>query len=227
MVSQTLPAIPTAGARSAPTDKSGDFLRKTVKSTSLARDGLYRYDAVGRLRDAQLAASQALSPEIASRPNSPKAYIQWGPLGKAFGGEKSYVVLIDEIDKADLDFPNDLLMELDRRWFTVEETGETISAAHPPIVIITSNNEKELPEAFLRRCLFFYIKFPEKADLIKIINLRFRGVSSRLVEQAVERFLTLRQNMENNRELGGKLISTSELLDWFSALQLEPEEKAL
>ena len=195
-----------------------------VKSTSLARDGLYRYDTVGRLRDAQLAASQILTPET---PNNATAYIQWGPLGESFLSQETNVVLIDEIDKADLDFPNDLLMELDRQWFRVEETGEIITANYPPLVIITSNNEKELPDAFLRRCLFFYIQFPEKEDLIKIINLRFTGTSQRLIEKAIDRFLTLRQRMDNQRELGGKLVSTSELIDWFSVLKLEPEEQAL
>jgi len=195
-----------------------------VKSTSLARDGLYRYDTVGRLRDAQLAASQILTPEM---PNNVTGYIQWGPLGESFRSQETNVVLIDEIDKADLDFPNDLLMELDRQWFRVEETGEIITANYPPLVIITSNNEKELSDAFLRRCLFFYIQFPEKEDLIKIINLRFTGISQRLIEKAIDRFLTLRQKMDNQRELGGKLVSTSELIDWFSVLKLEPEEQAL
>ena len=196
----------------------------TVKSTSLARDGLYRYDTVGRLRDAQLAASQILTQETL---NNVTGYIRWGPLGESFRSQETNVVLIDEIDKADLDFPNDLLMELDRQWFRVEETGEIITANYPPLVIITSNNEKELPDAFLRRCLFFYIQFPEKEDLIKIINLRFTGTSQRLIEKAIDRFLTLRQKMDNQRELGGKLVSTSELIDWFSVLKLEPEEQAL
>ena len=195
-----------------------------VKSTSLARDGLYRYDTVGRLRDAQLAASKILTSE---KPSNATDYIQWGPLGKSFLSQETNVVLIDEIDKADLDFPNDLLMELDQKWFRVEETGDIIRANYPPLVIITSNNEKELSDAFLRRCLFFYIQFPEKEDLIKIINLRFTGTSQRLIEKAIDRFLTLRQRMDNQRELGGKLVSTSELIDWFNVLKLEPEEQAL
>lgn len=200
-----------------------------VKSTSLARDGLYLYDAVGRLRDAQLAANKMLEAEDIPRISEPATYVKWGPLGRAFRSERPTVVLIDEIDKADIDFPNDLLMELDRQWFRVEETGEMVRAAAIPIVFITSNDEKDLPDAFLRRCLFHYIQFPSEEQLIEIINAHFDvpRSSGKLVNRAVERFLMLRSEMQKDKTHAGKRVSTSELLDWFKVLCREPEEEAL
>ncbi|MEH1879213.1 MULTISPECIES: AAA family ATPase [unclassified Nostoc] len=159
-----------------------------VKSTGRARDGLYTYDAVGRLRDAQLAVSNRLTAEQIQRLDNPTTYVNWGPLGRAFQSEQRTVVLIDEIDKADIDFPNDLLLELDQKRFIVEETGQEIEAKVAPIVLITSNDEKDLPDAFLRRCLFHYVEFPSRERLIQIMNALFPKVSEILINQAVERF---------------------------------------
>lgn len=198
-----------------------------VKSTSRARDGLYTYDAVGRLRDAQLAASGQLTGDQRRKLDDPVAYIRWGPLGRAFQSEQRAVVLIDEIDKADIDFPNDLLLELDERQFLVEETGQKVEAAIAPIVFITSNDEKDLPEAFLRRCLFHYVEFPDRDRLIQIIQSRFPTDSEELVKQAVARFLELRDAMRKQKGENGKLVSTSELIDWFELLRRHPEEEVL
>lgn len=199
-----------------------------IKSTSVAREGLYSYDAVARLRDAQLAANNILKQEEIKRISDPATYVRWGQLGNAFRNEKQTVVLIDEIDKADLDFPNDLLMELDRRWFKVEETGEIVQAKVAPIVLITSNDEKDLPDAFLRRCLFHYVEFPkEKKRLIEIINAHFPEPPETLVNQAVKRFLELRDQMQKDKTHAGKMVSTSELIDWFQVLRREPEDEVL
>jgi MoxR-like ATPase len=196
-----------------------------VKSTSRARDGLYTYDAVGRLRDAQLAASNRLSGEQLARIDDPGSYVRWGPLGRSFLQGDRAVVLIDEIDKADIDFPNDLLLELDERRFVVEETGEVVAAKVAPIVIITSNDEKDLPDAFLRRCLFHYVAFPEGDRLVEIMRSLFPTASAALVTQAVARFLTLRGEMQRDKG-AGKKVSTSELIDWFRVLGRYPEEEA-
>jgi MoxR-like ATPase len=196
-----------------------------VKSTSRARDGLYTYDAVGRLRDAQLAASNRLSGEQLARIDDPNSYVRWGPLGRSFLQGDRAVVLIDEIDKADIDFPNDLLLELDERRFVVEETGEVVAANVAPIVIITSNDEKDLPDAFLRRCLFHYVAFPEGDRLVEIMRSLFPTASAALVTQAVARFLTLRGEMQRDKG-AGKKVSTSELIDWFRVLGRYPEEEA-
>ena len=200
-----------------------------VKSTSIARDGLYIYDSVGRLRDAQLAANNMIAKEEIPRISDPSSYVRWGSLGSAFRSNKPTVVLIDEIDKADLDFPNDLLMELDRQWFRVEETGDIVQANPKavPLVIFTSNDEKDLPDAFLRRCLFHYIKFPTDERLTEIINAHFHEPSERLVNRAVERFLSLREQMHKDKTHGGKMVSTSELIDWFKVLLREPEKEVL
>ena len=197
-----------------------------VKSTSRARDGLYTYDAVGRLRDAQLVANHMIKEDI-SQISDPATYVKWGPLGNAFRNNQRTVVLIDEIDKADIDFPNDLLLELDEKRFLVEETGEAIRAKAPPIVFITSNDEKDLPDAFLRRCLFHYIEFPNKQRLIEIIGALFPRSSNVLTDKAVERFLLLRDDMRQNRGIAGKNISTSELVDWFTVLRHYPEDEIL
>ncbi|MEO1377106.1 MAG: MoxR family ATPase [Cyanobacteria bacterium J06635_10] len=201
-----------------------------VKSTSRARDGLYIYDTVSRLRDAQLAAAgRLLKDNDIERINNPASYVQWGPLGRAFQKDKRTVVLIDEIDKADIDFPNDLLQELDELRFTVEETGQEIQAEASPIIFITSNDEKDLPDAFLRRCLFHYVKFPEPERLKSIIHAIFSNPesepSSVLVETVVERFQQLREEMDR----GGarKKVSTSELIDWFKVLRRHPEDEVL
>jgi MoxR-like ATPase len=175
-----------------------------IKSTTKAQQGLYEYDAVSRLRDSQLG-----DPRVSDIGN----YIKRGKLWDAFTAKERPVLLIDEIDKADIEFPNDLLLELDRMEFFVYETGETIRAAQRPIVIITSNNEKELPDAFLRRCFFHYIRFPDSETMRAIIEAHYPGVKKRLVEEALRIFFDL-------REAPGlkKKPSTSELLDWLKLL---------
>ena len=196
----------------------------SVKSTSRARDGLYIYDTIGRLRDAQLAANQNLvTPEALAKFRDPNTYVNWGPLGKAFRGDERAVVLIDEIDKADIDFPNDLLLELDQNEFTVEElpTNNTFEAKYPPIIFITSNDEKELPDAFLRRCLFFYIDFPKRDTLRKIVSRHVSlDLDDPLLSKAVDLFWDLRQRMEAEKQHGGKKVSTSELINWVEILKL-------
>ncbi|MFN6483041.1 MULTISPECIES: MoxR family ATPase [unclassified Nostoc] len=198
-----------------------------VKSTSRARDGLYNYDAVGRLRDAQLAASNRLTAEQIQRIDDPATYVRWGPLGRSFQQENRTVVLIDEIDKADIDFPNDLLLELDERRFIVEETGQEIEAKAAPIVLITSNDEKDLPDAFLRRCLFHYVEFPSRERLIQIVNALFPTSPQALVDKAIVRFLLLREEMRKDKGEAGKKVSTSELIDWFRVLRRYPQDEAL
>lgn len=195
-----------------------------VKSTSRARDGLYFYDAVHRLHDAQLARTSAMENE---KINDPRNYIRFGPLGRAFQNEKRTVLLIDEIDKADIDFPNDLLLELDEQKFVIDETGELVKAKYPPIVFVTSNDEKDLPDAFLRRCLFHYIEFPSPDQLTLILNAHFSSPSDKLVQAAISRFLELRQKMEQHKGKAGKKVSTSELLDWFAVLKKHPTDKVL
>lgn len=194
-----------------------------IKSTSRARDGLYTYDAVGRLRDAQLA-NQNIDPDAVYRAKNPAAYIREGALGQAFRNSQRTIVLIDEIDKADIDFPNDLLLELEEQRFKIDETGEMVEAQAPPIVFITSNDEKDLPDAFLRRCLFHYIEFPDGDRLVQIIQAIYPDAAPELVNRAVQRFLELRQMM---RDEAGKKVSTSELLDWFRVLQRHPTDEAL
>jgi len=175
-----------------------------IKSTTKAQQGLYEYDAVSRLRDSQLG-----DPRVSDIRN----YIKRGKLWDAFVSAERPVLLIDEIDKADIEFPNDLLLELDRMEFFVYETGETIKAEKRPVVIITSNNEKELPDAFLRRCFFHYIKFPDHATMEAIVDVHFPGIKKRLVEEALRIFFDV-------REVPGlkKKPSTSELLDWLKLL---------
>ena len=175
-----------------------------IKSTTKAHQGLYEYDAVARLRDSQLGDS---------RVHDIHNYIRRGKLWEAFTHDMRPVLLIDEIDKADIEFPNDLLQELDRMEFFVYETGETIRAARRPIVIITSNNEKELPDAFLRRCFFHYIKFPDTETMQAIVDVHFPNIKKRLVTEALNIFFEL-------REVPGlkKKPSTSELLDWLKLL---------
>jgi len=198
-----------------------------VKSTSRAQEGLYTYDTVGRLRDGQLAANQLLKPEALPRISDPMTYIKWGPLGRAFKSAQRSVVLIDEIDKADIDFPNDLLLELDERRFVVEELDQEVEAQCPPIVFITSNDEKDLPDAFLRRCLFHYVEFPAQDRLVTILAGMFPKTSAELANKAVERFLALRHEMQKTGGLATKKASTSELIDWFRVLQRYPQDEAL
>lgn len=201
-----------------------------IKSTSKARDGLYIYDTVGRLRDAQLAVANRIKDEDILRISDPASYVHWGPLGRAFQSEQPTVVLIDEIDKADIDFPNDLLLELDERRFVVEETGQQIQAKEgaEPIVFITSNDEKDLPDAFLRRCLFHYIEFPDAERLIEIVKIHCSQEPSQIaVDAAVARFMQLRSRMKEDKGEAGKKVSTSELIDWFQVLRLHPDDEIL
>ena len=178
-----------------------------IKSTTKAQQGLYEYDAITRLRDSQLGDKKV---------KDVKNYIKKGKLWEAFKSEKRPILLIDEIDKADIEFPNDLLQELDRMEFYVYETGETIAAEKRPVVIITSNNEKELPDAFLRRCFFHYISFPDNDTMKKIVDVHYPDIKSKLVSESLKVFYEL-------REIPGlkKKPSTSELLDWLKLLMNE------
>ena len=183
-----------------------------IKSTTKAQQGLYEYDAVSRLRDSQLGNDKV---------NDISNYIKKGKLWEAFTADEQVVLLIDEIDKADIEFPNDLLVELDKMEFYVYETNETIKAKHRPIVIITSNNEKELPDAFLRRCFFHYITFPDRETMKDIVKVHFPNIESDLVHQALEVFFDV-------RDVPGlkKKPSTSELVDWLKLLMADeiPQE---
>src|SRR5919108_5125170 len=183
------------------------LLQWHIKSTTKAQQGLYEYDAVSRLRDSQLGDS---------RVHDIHNYIVKGMLWQAFTADTPVVLLIDEIDKADIEFPNDLLRELDRMEFYVYETRELVKAKHRPLVVITSNNEKELPDAFLRRCFFHYIRFPDHETMDKIVHVHFPGIKKQLLRQALERFFEI-------REVPGlkKKPSTSELLDWLKLLVAE------
>jgi MoxR-like ATPase len=184
-----------------------DMIEWSIKSTTKAQQGLYEYDAVSRLRDSQLGDA---------RVNDVGNYIRKGKLWQAFAAGRKTVLLIDEIDKADIEFPNDLLQELDRMEFHVYETGETVKAAVRPIVIITSNNEKELPDAFLRRCFFHYIKFPDRDTMQQIVDVHYPKLKQQLLKEAMDAFYQI-------REMPGlkKKPSTSELLDWLKLLMAE------
>jgi len=175
-----------------------------IKSTTKAQQGLYEYDAVSRLRDSQLGADKVH--DIGN-------YIKPGKLWEAFTAPEQVVLLIDEVDKADIEFPNDLLLELDRMEFHVYETGERVVARHRPIVIITSNNEKELPDAFLRRCFFHFISFPDRETMLRIVDVHFPGIKKSLVDEALDVFFDV-------RKIPGlkKKPSTSELVDWLKLL---------
>lgn len=180
------------------------LLRWHIKSTTKAQQGLYEYDAVSRLRDSQLGDD---------RVHDIGNYIKKGMLWQAFDADEQVVLLIDEVDKADIEFPNDLLVELDKMEFFVYETGERIQAKHRPIIIITSNNEKELPDAFLRRCFFHYINFPDQATMHQIVDVHFPEIKQELVREAMEIFFQVR-NVNGLR----KKPSTSELIDWLKLL---------
>ena len=189
-----------------------ELIQWHIKSTTKAQQGLYEYEAVSRLRDSQLGDGKV--EDIGQ-------YIKRGKLWEAFTAEEQVVLLIDEVDKADIEFPNDLLVELDRMEFFVYETGETIKAKHRPIIIITSNNEKELPDAFLRRCFFHFINFPDKETMKDIIAVHYPDIQKSLVQEALEVFFEL-------RDIPGlkKKPSTSELIDWLKLLMADdmPDE---
>jgi MoxR-like ATPase len=187
------------------------LLQWHVKSTTKAQQGLYEYDAVSRLRDSQLATA-----ESSARVHDIANYIVKGVLWQAFTAPEPVVLLIDEIDKADIEFPNDLLRELDRMEFHVYETRETVQAVHRPLVFITSNNEKELPDAFLRRCFFHYIKFPDAETMEKIVGVHFPGLKQQLLAAALKSFYDVR-NLPGLK----KKPSTSELIDWLKLLVAE------
>jgi MoxR-like ATPase len=176
-----------------------------IKSTSRAKDGLYVYDTVQRLNDARFGDRDI---------KDIRQYIKYGPLGRALLSEQRVVLLIDEIDKADMEFPNDLLHELDRMSFFVDETGETVTAKHRPVVIITSNNEKELPDPFLRRCVFHWIAFPDEALMKDIVKVHHADVEEKLLAECLVRFYWLRKQPDVR-----KRPSTSELIDWIAALR--------
>jgi MoxR-like ATPase len=175
-----------------------------IKSTTKAQQGLYEYDAVSRLRDSQLGNDKV--EDVGN-------YIKKGKMWEAFAADEQVVLLIDEVDKADIEFPNDLLVELDKMEFFVYETGETIKAKHRPIIIITSNNEKELPDAFLRRCFFHYISFPDRSTMQKIVDVHYPGIKGKMVQQAMDIFFDVRA-IPGMR----KKPSTSELIDWLKLL---------
>ena len=175
-----------------------------IKSTTKAQDGLYVYDTVQRLYDSQFGGEGV---------DDIKKYIKLGKLGEAFSADEQVILLIDEIDKADLEFPNDLLWELDRMEFHIPETGRTVTAKHRPIVIITSNAEKELPDAFLRRCVFHYIEFPDRELMAEIVNVHFQDLDQHLLDQVLEAFYRIRSLPQIKKK-----PSTSEIIDWIQAL---------
>jgi MoxR-like ATPase len=178
----------------------------SIKSTTKAQDGLYHYDAIRHLYDSQLGKDGV---------DDVKNYIKLGKIGEAFTSDEQCVLLIDEIDKADLEFPNDLLWELDRMEFYIPDSDETIRAKHRPIVIITSNAEKELPDAFLRRCAFHFIEFPDKDMMRRIVLAHYPDIEERLLDQVLDAFFYIRQDDDLKKK-----PSTSELLDWITALEL-------
>jgi MoxR-like ATPase len=182
-----------------------DLLTWNIKSTTRAQDGLYVYDTVARLNDARFGDRDI---------RDIRQYIRLGALGQAFRSPKQVVVLIDEIDKADLEFPNDLLHEIDRMTFAIPETGETVAAEHRPMLILTSNNEKELPDAFLRRCVFHWLSFPDAEQMKEILRVHHPDVESHLLKEVLTRFYWLREQPEIRKK-----PSTSELIDWIAALR--------
>ncbi|MFH4354010.1 MAG: MoxR family ATPase [Neisseriaceae bacterium] len=186
------------------------LLQWHIKSTTKAQQGLYEYDAVSRLRDSQLGIGEV---------SNIKNYIVKGKIWQAFEAEQPVVLLIDEIDKADIEFPNDLLVELDRMTFFCYETQETIVARHRPIIVITSNNEKELPDAFLRRCFFHYIAFPDKATMQRIVEVHYPQLQAKLIQEALNYFYDIRTLDELKKK-----PSTSELLDWLRLLAADDFE---
>jgi DNA polymerase III delta prime subunit len=228
-------------AEAVATELGMPFFAWYITSTTRAKDGLYLYDAVKRLQDAQLANStneKTRTEAIARLETSDRveesaingegieqgnAYIKYGALGKAFNSDHQAVVLIDEIDKADIDFPNDLLQALDGKDFFIDEIGEFKPIKNRPIIFITSNDEKDLPDAFLRRCLFHYIDFPKSDKLEEIIKVHFPDSGNDLIKIAVENFCKLRSLMEKREINNGKKVTTSELIDWYRVLICNPE----
>ncbi len=194
-------------ARQVATALGARMIEWNIKSTTKAQQGLYEYDAVSRLRDSQLGDE---------RVHDISNYIKKGKLWEAFEADERVVLLIDEIDKADIEFPNDLLQELDKMEFHVYETNETIRARHRPIIIITSNNEKELPDAFLRRCFFHYIRFPDMDTMSKIVEVHHPGIKSQLLTTALTQFYEIRDQSGLKKK-----PSTSEVLDWLKLLLAE------
>lgn len=182
-----------------------DLIRWPIKSTTKAETGLYTYDAVSRLYDSRFNDKDVTDIE---------QYIQLGPLGQAFTAQKRVVLLIDEVDKADIEFPNDLLNELDRMEFTIRETQRQVKAAHRPAVVITSNNEKELPDPFLRRCVFHYLDFPEPEFMQRILDVHHPNLEKEVARQALDVFYSLRETPLRKKP------STSELIDWIAALRV-------
>ncbi len=200
-------------ARQVATALGMELMEWHIKSTTKAAQGLYEYDAVSRLRDSQLGEA---------RVHDVGNYIRRGKLWQAFAAEQRVVLLIDEVDKADIEFPNDLLQELDRMEFHVYETGQTVRALHRPVVIITSNNEKDLPDAFLRRCFFHFIRFPDPQTLAAIVRVHFPGIKEALLTAALTQFFDIRETPGLK-----KRPSTSEVLDWLKLLlaeDLTPED---
>ncbi|NRP12013.1 hypothetical protein XMM379_001939 [Aliiroseovarius sp. xm-m-379] len=194
-------------ARQVATALGAKMIEWNIKSTTKAQQGLYEYDAVSRLRDSQLGDE---------RVHDISNYIKRGKLWEAFEADERIVLLIDEIDKADIEFPNDLLQELDKMEFHVYETGDTIRARHRPIIIITSNNEKELPDAFLRRCFFHYIRFPDMETMAKIVEVHHPGIKPQLLTTALTQFYEIREQTGLKKK-----PSTSEVLDWLKLLLAE------
>lgn len=198
---------------------SQNLIHWPVKSTTKAQDGLYVYDTVARLYDARFGDSDRQAGLPARDPNDIRRYIKLGPLGRAFAessADRRRILLIDEVDKADLEFPNDLLHEIDRMRFVVAETGDEVVAKARPIVIITSNNEKELPDAFLRRCVFHFIEFPDRGRMREIVRVHHPNVDDALVDQAITAFYGVREAPRLR-----KRPSTSELIDWLAVLARE------
>src|SRR5512143_867926 len=199
---KTLLAENLAGALHLP------LIRWHVKSTTKAKDGLYVYDTVARLNDSRFGGADGSNVRDIAK------YIKLGPMGEALAAPSRVVLLIDEIDKADIEFPNDLLLELDRMRFHIDETGRDVVAAERPVVIITSNNEKELPDAFLRRCVFHYIQFPDRELMAQIVKVHHPDITDRVLDNALEMFFSLRATPKLRKK-----PSTSELIDWICALK--------
>ncbi len=199
-------------------DYQNYYFQWNIKSTTKAKDGLYRYDALKRLSDAQIESKQDQIDKL----ELGGAYVKRGELSKAFAASekgKPAIILIDEIDKASLDFPNDLLNELERFEFEIEETGEPIPPPDEmPLIFITSNGEKELPPAFLRRCIFHQINFPDETLLVQILNSHFSGANDEYITKAVQDFIAIRKKLDRTIAISEKKISTSELIDWFSII---------
>lgn len=196
------------------------YFRWDIKSTSKAREGLYRYDALGHLRDVNMVG-KTHTDNKGSTEIKVEHYISKGELGKALHASKPgkpAIVLIDEVDKAGIDFPNDLLLELDKNEYVIEETGERVPApSQKPLIFITSNREKELPPAFLRRCIYYFIEFPKDEQMIEILKSHFETAQEEMIDRAVKAFYEIREQMDD--KLSGKKISTSELIDWYKMLE--------